>query len=398
MLNQMRRLPLTLLALFISLSLFGAISTVSATPNLGMLRVSSFICPREVMPGANFPVSLDIEYAIQGLPNEATIRGAIYTGDLNSGTLLWQSNPTSVSNGGDQVWNFTLNAPTAEGALDLTAYALFLENGTWNYFDNPVNGPGISHTNVKIAKSANLDIVIGAPDVGVTVNGATNQTSVNGDAIFSVAVGSTPSVSVSRVVELQNSTRIIFTEWSDGATEAQRQVPIDGDISLTALYRTQYLLKISNSSTIEQWYDEGTNITLTAPASTSAPWPMNIFGVTETFQSWSGDIHSSSRRVIITMNSPKTITAVMTTDYRPLALPLIFGFGIATAIISLALVWRRSGTVEQKLPEIPLEEPAPEPEPNPTCSRCGRVTEPEWVHCIGCGTKLKDASPSQAGS
>jgi hypothetical protein len=41
-------------------------AVVSAAPNVGMLRVASFQCPRQVAPGAAVIVSLDVEYAVQG--------------------------------------------------------------------------------------------------------------------------------------------------------------------------------------------------------------------------------------------------------------------------------------------------------------------------------------------
>jgi len=381
-----------MLLAFISLPLFGTIATVSASPNIGLLRVSSFLCPREVVPGATFPVSLDVEYAIQSLPNEATIRGAVYGGSLNSTSPLWQSDPASVSNGGDQVWNFTLTAPATEGFLNLTAYAFFLDNGTWTFFNNPVNGPGVSQRTIKIGKTANLDIIIGASGIAVMVDGTTKQTSTAGDTVFPVVVSSNPSVTVPPLVELQNSTRIIFTQWSDGVKEPERQVPIDGDVTLTAQYRMQYLLTVTNSSTVEGWYDKGANVTLTAPTSAPGPWPFGIFGVTRTFQDWTGDIHSSSPQVNVTMDSPKTITAEMTTDYRPLVVPAIFGAGIAAALISFVLLQLRSRSTEEDATEPPVEQAVPES--NPTCPKCGQVTEPEWVHCIKCGTKLKDANSS----
>jgi hypothetical protein len=384
----MRKLYLGIVLLFTLLPLLGTVASVSASTNIGLLRVSNFLCPREVVPGATFPVSLDVEYAIQTLPDEATIRGAVYDGGINASSPLWQSAPTSVSNGGDQVWNFTLNAPAAEGFLNLTAYAFFLDNGTWSYFNNPVNGPGVIQRTVKIGRIANLEVNIGAPDIAVAVDGTTEQTSAHGDAVFSVAVSSNPTVSVPPMVELQNSTRIIFTEWSDGVTESQRQVLIDGDIGLTAQYRVQYLLTLTNSSTTQQWYDRGANVTLSAPATTLAPWPLNIFGVTETFHGWSGDIQSSSRYVNVTMDSPKTITAQMTPDYGPLALPTILAAGIAIAVITFAFVQGRPRETHENLKASAVEEPAPQS--NEICPSCGKATQPEWTHCIKCGAKLRD--------
>jgi len=384
----MQKLDLCVILLFILFPLLATIATVSASPNIGLLRVSSFLCPREVLPSATFPVSLDVEYAIQSLPDEATIRGAVYDRSINATSPLWQSDPTSVSNGGDQVWNFTLNAPPSEGFLNLTAYAFFLENGTWSYFNNSVNGPGTIQRTVKVGKTASLDINIGAPGITITVDGTTEQTSANGDAVFIEAVSSNPSVSVPPMVELQNSTRIIFAQWSDGVTETQRQVPIDGDIGLTAQYRVQYLLTVSNGTTTQGWYDRGVNVTVSAPASTSAPWPLSIFGVIETFHGWSGDTQSFSQSVNLTMDSPKTITADMTIDYGPIIVPAIFLAGIVVAVISLVFQRRRSDSAEDNATLTTVDEPVTQS--NQTCPSCGKLTEPEWAHCIKCGAALRD--------
>jgi hypothetical protein len=364
----------------VALALSPIVAAVSAAPNVGMLRVASFECPREVAPGAAFPVSLDVEYAVQGLPNSATIRGAIYPGNINSTSPLWQSAPVSVSNGGDQVWNISLTAPSTEGFLNLTAYALFLDNGTWTFFNDPVSGPGVRQTTIKIGKSANLNINLGAPNVDVTINGTTVKTSASGDASLEVTVGSSPLVNVPPTVEFQSSTRIIFTQWSDGLTVPQRHVLIDGDVTLTASYTTQYLLKVNSGSTSEAWYDKGSNATLTAPPSGAGSWPLNLFGVTQTFTGWGGDVHSSMPQLNVTMDSPKTITANFMVDYLPLAVPVIFGAGIALMVISLAIMRRRSSNLSTvNVPNQPTDS---------VCPNCGQTTEEGWAHCIKCGTKI----------
>jgi hypothetical protein len=365
---------------FVALVLGPAISAVSAASNIGMLRVASFQCPRQVAPGATFPVSLDVEYAVQGWPDSATIRGAIYPGNINSTSPLWQSDPASVSNGGDQVWNISLTAPSSEGFLNLTAYALFLDNGTWRFFSNPVSGPGASQTTIKIGKSANLNINLGVPNADVTIEGTTVKTSVGGDASRVVTVGSSPLVGVPPIVQYQNSTRIVFVRWSDGVTEPQRHILIDGDVTLSAGYKTQYLLRVNLGSISEAWYDKGSNATLTAPPSGAGSWPLNLFGVTQTFSGWSGDVHSSMPKLNITMDSPKTITANFAVDYLPLAIPVIFGVGIALTVVSLVIIRRRSSNVSTvDVPNQPTDS---------VCPNCGQTTEEGWAHCIKCGTKL----------
>ncbi len=376
----------------VALILGPIVASVSAAPNIGMLRVASFQCPRQVAPGASFPVSLDIEYAIQGLPDSATIRGVIYPGNDNSTSPLWQSDPAIVSNGGDQVWNVSLTAPSTEGLLSLTAYALFLDNGTWRTFNDAVSGLAVSRTTIKIAKSANLNIIIGAPDVSVTIDSTTVQTSASGNANIELAVDSSPLVGVPPIVEFQNSTRIVFVQWSDGVTEPQRHVLIDGDVALSVDYKTQYLLTINSGSTSQAWYDKGSNATLTAPSSGAGQWPLNLFGVTQSFTSWGGDVQSSLPLLNVTMDSPKTITAKFAVNYLPLAIPVIFGVGIGLTVIGVVLLRRKSSTTV-----TPVEEPVQEAvqETTPTCPNCGMVTEPDWVHCIKCGTKLRNMKPAE---
>lgn len=100
------------------------------------------------------------------------------------------------------------------------------------------------------------------------------------------------------------------------------------------------------------------------------------------------------------MDSPKTVTAVMSSDYGPLAIPIILVVGAVAAIVTFALVQRNSvdgsaGTIEQSAIEGISDDTAEETvKENPTCPGCGQETEPDWAHCIKCGTKLADANSS----
>jgi uncharacterized paraquat-inducible protein A len=123
-----------------------------------------------------------------------------------------------------------------------------------------------------------------------------------------------------------------------------------------------------------------------------------MVGVTQTFQGWSGDIHSSSPKLNVTMDSPKTITAEFHTDYQPLAVPVIFGLGIVSAVLSFVWIRRKSDGLEEGVIEPTSDELLPES--SPTCPTCGQETEQDWAHCIKCGTKLdsRDRSTNEAQS
>ena len=125
-----------LIILAILLALICSTGNVMADSNVGVLRVDRFIYPKQVAPSSNFQVTVDVEYGLYGVNPTATIRSAIYNGPINYTTPLWQSDMVNVSYVGEQLWNTTLNSPSSEGYLNLTAYAFYLEGGVWKYYNN----------------------------------------------------------------------------------------------------------------------------------------------------------------------------------------------------------------------------------------------------------------------
>jgi hypothetical protein len=70
-----------MLFIFVIMVLAVSVITVSAEePNVGILRVASFVYRKEVAPNSTFQVTVDVEYGLHGRPNNATIRAAIYSG------------------------------------------------------------------------------------------------------------------------------------------------------------------------------------------------------------------------------------------------------------------------------------------------------------------------------
>jgi hypothetical protein len=371
------------------LTIGSIVGNVAAQSNVGILRLESFICPKQVAPSSNFQVTVDTEYGLYGANPSATIRSAIYNGPMNSTAPLWQSDMVNVSYVGEQLWNATLSSPSSEGYLNLTAYAFYLEGGVWRFFGNSSNGPGFEQAKIKVGKVSNLDVYVGAPSVSVSINGSTLTTSTNGDVNVNVPLNSIANINVPLTINFQNSTRGVFKNWNDANTNPQRLIMIDGDTRLTANYTLQYLLRINSPSSSEGWYNKGATVTLNASASSPMSWPLNTFGIQGRFTGWSGDIQSSLLQVNLTIDGPKNVNENYSFDYRPLALPVLFASGAIVLLLNIIMFVRRGRSSEGA-----VSDGAGEAE-GALCPNCSNAIESEWTHCIKCGTQLTDDSSSK---
>lgn len=368
--------------------------------NVGLLRIARFQAPGQVAPNSVFPLNLDVEYAIHGL-EDVTIRSAVYSGSLiePESDPLWQSTRVNVTGGGDMTWNLALTAPANEGVMRLTVFAYYLSGDTWQFYNNSIQGPGYAQISVKVARAANLEVDLGQAGLQITVANSTQQTSNSGGANFVLPVDETYSVTVPTDVELKNSTKLIFSGWSDGNNDTQRSVLLDGDTRLVGHYRHQYLLQVTSpvpAYSYSKWYDAGANVTLNANTTVPFNPPLDQIGMKYVFQGWTGDLNSKMNEVNVTMDSGKSLNANFSVDYTPLVFPAILVVGIIGALI-LTMLRRRRVTVtsSEETAEPAAVEPAPvEEESAPlVCGNCGKTVEKEWKHCIHCGADLPGPGP-----
>jgi hypothetical protein len=363
------------------------ITVLAEEPNVGILRVFSFVYPKQVAPNSTFQVTVGVEYALHGRPENATIRAAIYRDVVNFSNPLWQSKPEVVTRGGDKLWNATLVSPATEEDLKLTAYAFYLDDGTWNFYNNSMNGPSFSHARIKVGKMANININLGASKVPVLFDDIVVETSPLGEARTMMLAGRSHAVSVPTVVEFQNSTRIVFEGWNDGSNQTQRTVTLNGDVALVGRYKVQYLLKVDYlSSSASEWHDAGSNVTLRAPNYSESNWLVNL-GVRENFVGWRGDVNSPTQEIRITMNRPLTVIAVSSRNYDSLIIPCIVGAGLIGTVTLHLLRRKHRGRGEAS---VSTEEM------NLSCGSCGQPVRAEWVHCIKCGADLPKRKPTKS--
>ena len=187
----------------------------------------------------------------------------------------------------------------------------------WGPAGDLVNFHGLSDNPVTIAMKTPLTysasfttdqlftVTTNPPDLQVGID--TNLPTV--PRAFDWTPGSTHTVSATATIYNQWSTiRKVFTGWSDGGAASHTiTVPATLPQTLTATYKTQYMLTTQTSGTgkvtvtpasADGFYDAGTVVTITAT-------PGNNFK----FLNWDGDLQGTSATQTLTMNDEMVVTA-----------------------------------------------------------------------------------------
>jgi len=371
--------------------MLAAIATVYSQEetNVGLLKVADVQYPRQVAPSGQFSIRIDVEYAIRF---EAEVKAAMYEGRIERlGDQLWQSDPATLSGGGEMIWNVPLTAPPTEQRWALTILAMYWEGGRWNYYNDTEHGPGYFELDLKIAPTASLEIVLGYAHLPVTVYSTTSETSEIGSVRFEFPVGRELWITVPEVFEVDASTRLLFVGWEDGVNATERPIILDGDTLLVGTYRTQYLLQVRSAVSayeLNEWQNEGSTVTLEVDSSVPMSSFLGTLGFRYVFKGWSGDVESSARAVNVTMNGPKTVTAEFAIDYTPIVIPSILASGIAGGA-ALSYIRKRRASSAAAEAEGAGGKPS-------LCPDCGEPVEEDWSHCVHCGRDLLEPPPEKS--
>ena len=155
------------------------------------------------------------------------------------------------------------------------------------------------------------------------------------------------TISVPRLVTIDDSSRLSFKDWNDGWLFSVRSLDIWSDATLTATYVTQYKVTVTNSLSAtreENWYDQGSSASLTTQQS---PQPMNgilgVLGAKWVFDGWyaNGQYLSSSSAVSISVSSPLSLEARWHADYT-LPIAVIVAIAIAVGALTFFVLRTRS--------------------------------------------------------
>lgn len=138
---------------------------------------------------------------------------------------------------------------------------------------------------------------------------------------------STGTIGVDDTVSGATSTRHVFEKWiEDSSTSNPREAEImNSPKTFTALYKTQYYLSVTTNpaglnpapTPPSKWYDNSTDVSLTAPSESY------LSSDEYDFTDWEVDgTKVSGNPIKVHMNAPHTATAYYTPTVQPLAVPV----------------------------------------------------------------------------
>lgn len=157
-----------------------------------------------------------------------------------------------------------------------------------------------------------LNVTSGNVTTWVKVNGQLYNTT--GTQLKTSVVAGLVTIEIEPAIPTSNATRQQFVGWSDGSTQNPRQLNVTTDTSLTAQYRSQYLITVDQSGGLTTgggWYDANSQVVVTATS------PSNVTELVsrKLFLYWSGDVYSNSTTLTLTLTQPMFLKANWKTQY-----------------------------------------------------------------------------------
>jgi hypothetical protein len=157
------------------------------------------------------------------------------------------------------------------------------------------------------------------------------------------------NITVPQLVQLNESSRLIFDHWSDGYPTAARNIVITNTTTLQAIYVTQNLLTLVGlrANSTSEWYDANTKTTFSANQYQPMSGPLAALGARLSFEGWyeNGQLLTNSPTGTISMDEPHTLTAVWQVDYT---IPAVTIGIIIVAVVVIFLILRRKNVTTSR--------------------------------------------------
>jgi len=194
--------------------------------------------------------------------------------------------------------------------------------------------------NITVTNLVKVTVETSIPNASVLFDGASYQTNTTGKLQIETVRG-LHTVEVAPFAYLSNVSREHFVGWADSTNDTSKEVELDNDTTLTALYSTQYFVSVNSPYATTKgtgWYDVNSAATvIVSPPMVNQPSLI--------FDRWMGDSNESSPRIVLNVNSPKGVTA----NWSPLGVPnsldlksvgwLVVSIAIFCVLLALNLRW-----------------------------------------------------------
>jgi hypothetical protein len=370
------------------------------------MRVADVTAPDKVFVGRSFTLTVSVKWSgfehlrqeygppyvvvvqvCEGVASDWAACRALGYGPSKSGE--------TVDSSGSKTYGIQVTPPEQAQVWHLTAFFAVLnrETNSWIRFTDMPNM--WREFDVKVTDRLTLTVQTGKPGVAISIDGTSMTTGATGTAQLEVSITGSHTIQVPSEVSTGTDTKIVFVKWSDDETSNSRTLTLTDDTTLTAKYKTQYLLTVNSPMGTPQgsgWYDEGSSAQFSVASPLTVEGFMGMLGSKHVFQHWSGDSPATTASTSVTMDGPKTVTAEWRTD-NTMPYITIGVIVVAIAVVGLLLLVRRRKVVA---PTPPYEHgPAYRPPPVAT------VALPlPTKYCIHCGAKIPERAefcPSCSG-
>lgn len=320
--------------------------TFSATPETGGFSTGQYVIPFVELDSNTYSADYNpiaypnhVNATASSIPDQCFPSAAatpIFPMDIDGeGYAICTFNAVSISQNANpfsETVTFNFEATLIHGVQNITTYGFvvvagFLGNGGY------VGGLSKQSFFLTVSYQPQLDITVPS-QVAVSVDGKTNR---SGSVSVILAAG-LHSFTVPSIVQLSNSTQLRFDHWSDGSTMANRTLNLQDDISITAIFVTQYQLNLIGTpanAAGAAWYDSGSTATFSVPTNF-------LFW---TFQGWyeNGVLTTSSNTGSVVMDATHTLTA-----HWSLNLILLLATCCIIATIPIGLIYRKRKSRQTK--------------------------------------------------
>ncbi len=296
----MRRILVVLLTALILLAVSSRLPAAQADEPPS--QVISVNYPKTVRAGAPFVVAVQVSYSSKfGMMDIGIwdpVIGVVIQSLVSNATL---------SGAGRSTFTFNLTAPSAIGPWRLTAITRVWLQDAW-FFDQA----GTYEFAVVVAESAVLTLNGIPQDSNVLLDG--EPLKANGSVlVVPLALGTVHQLEVPSIIAEGPGRRIIFDGWVDGLKSDIRNIVLNGSLSISPIYRTQYFLSVASDFGLgagQGWYDKGHIVQFGLPSTFhQSPAFLGLLTDNYQFRSWSGDSESNLPVSTVLMDGAKSVDA-----------------------------------------------------------------------------------------
>jgi hypothetical protein len=198
-------------------------------------------------------------------------------------------------------------SPQTEGRMILAVILLYWNGKDWSLLRKAYP----AYVEVAVSNSVRLSVIAPYRQVSVTFDDKRIPAGQNGIIIIEASPG-LHTLSVDEVYYIDDRTRVVFAQWSDGSRSPHRLIDLKRDVILGVHYVKQFLVmaltRFGNVSGVG-WYDANSTVTLTL-----APPVVEVndegIQVAYVFSHWEHDKALNDSAITFSLTSPMDVRAV----------------------------------------------------------------------------------------